>query len=272
MSSRFTTTNVKRRPISSKKFPTGRDARPTVVVTTDVNGTITGENTFGELLRRYGRFEQMQALMDRYTTGACGFRDVLPQMQALAEVVARQDLEAYATRMPLYQGVTAVLGTLVQSRNLEATIALCTTGFAGLMALVNRYRFDSQLLVAASPVLVEKLNPEEKACLIRSIVDEQTKAQVLDDLVGRDGARRGTVFHVGDTLGDLHGIRRAAEVGGVGIAFRPNTALKAAVSRLPQELRRRVAVIEFAPGVAVDFAKVGDVIRQTLWEATGVEV
>jgi len=243
-----------------------------VIVTTDVNGTITGDNTFGELVRRHGRFEQMQALMDRYTTGACRFQDVLPEMQGLAEVVERPDLEAYAKEMPFYKGVAAVLGALIKSRDLDATIALCTTGFAGLMALVNRYRFNSQLLVAASPVLVERLRAEEKACLIRPIIAEQAKAQVLDELVGPDGAIEGTVFHVGDTLGDFYGIRRAAEIGGVGIAFRPNAALKGAVSRLPGDLCKRVAVIEFASGVPVDFARVGDVIRQTLWEAAGVQV
>ena len=176
--------------------------RPRIVVTTDVNGTTTPDNTFGELVRADGLYDEMAHLMREYTSGECRFLEVLPRMRRLARMVPRERLELYAGTMPLYAGVEETLGELIHSKNLDAKLALSTTGFAGLMALVNKLRHNFSLSVAASPVLVQLLREEEKSCLIRPITDEEEKTKVIEDLVRLHGPSKSLIFHIGDTMGD----------------------------------------------------------------------
>ena len=240
--------------------------RPTIVVTTDVNGTTTPHNTFGELVRADGLFDEMEKLMKSYTSGSCKFSDVLPKMKHLASDVDRSRLEAYAHEMPLYPGVTKIFDDLTQSENVDAKVALSTTGFGGLMALVNKFRHGSLLTVAASPVLVHLLSEEEKSCLVRPITDEEEKVQVLDDLANLHTPDRHLLFHIGDSMGDFLAIKHAAELGGVGIAFNPNKPLRASILRLSRNLRQRIYEIDFAAGEEPDYARAGDIIREAVWK------
>jgi len=240
--------------------------KPRIVVTTDVNGTTTPHNTFAELVRADGLSDEMAELMRGYTSGQCRLSDVLPRMKHLAGGVDRQRLESYAGTMPLYAGVTKTFDQLTQSENLDAKMGFSTTGFAGLMVLVNKMRHRSLLSVAASPVLIELLYEEEKSCLIRSITDEEEKSRVIDDLVGLYSPNSDLVFHIGDTMGDFPGIRHAAELGGIGIGFNPNEALRTNIAGLSKDIRSRVCEISFPPGEEPDYVKVGDVIRETVWQ------
>jgi phosphoserine phosphatase len=243
-----------------------------VVVTTDVNGTTTPDNTFGELVRPDGLFDEMESLMKGYTSGSCKFSAVLPKMKQLAEGVDRSRLESYARQMPLYGGVTATVDEVTHSDNINAKVALCTTGFAGLMALVNKFRHGYSLIVAASPVLVHLLSQEEKSCLTRPITDEEEKVKVIDDLVNSHRPNMQLLFHVGDTMGDFPAIKYAAELGGTGIAFDPNEPLKVSISGLSGNLRKRICAVNFPSDEKPDYTKVGDVIRETVWKAVRVQV
>jgi hypothetical protein len=151
-------------------------------------------------------------------------------------------------------------------------LALSTTGFGGLIALVNKLRHRSLLGVAASPVLVELLWQEEKACLIRPVTDEQEKTKVIDDLVSLHRPSKGLIFHIGDTMGDFPGIRHAAALGGIGVCFNPNGALRASIARLSQDYRSRICEISFPPDEKPDYGRVGDVIKETVWERLGVQL
>ena len=240
--------------------------KPRIVITTDVNGTTTPHNTFGELVRADGLYDEMEQLMKSYTSGSCKFSTVLPKMRHLAAGVDRLRLDAYAKKMPLYPGVTTTLDNLTQSENVDAIVALCTTGFAGLMALVNKFRHRFLLAVAASPVLVNLLSQQERSCLIRHITDEAEKVRVMDDLVSLHRPDRHLLFHVGDTMGDFPAIRHAAELGGTGIAFNPNNPLKESISRLSRVLRTRICEIDFAVDEKPNYTRVGDIIRESIWK------
>lgn len=240
--------------------------RPTIVVTTDVNGTTTPHNTFGELVRADGLFSEMEKLMKSYTCGSCNFSDVLPKMKHLTSGVDRSRLESYAQEMPLYPGVSTTFNDLIQSENVDAKVALSTTGFAGLMALVNKFRHMSLMSVAASPVLVHLLSEDEKSRLIRPIIKEEEKMQVIDDLVDLYRPSRHLLFHIGDTMGDFFAIRHAAELGGIGVAFNPNEPLRASISNLSRNLRKRISQICFVAGRQPDYARVGDIIRESVWK------
>ena len=246
--------------------------RPTIVVTTDVNGTTTPHNTFGELVRADGLFSEMEKLMRSYTCGSCNFSDVLPKMKHLVSGVDRSRLESYAQEMPLYPGVSTTFNDLIQSENIDAKIALSTTGFAGLMALVNKFRHLSLMRVAASPVLINLLREEEKSCLIRPIIKEEEKMQVIDDLVDLYKPSRHLLFHIGDTMGDFFAIKHAAELGGIGVAFNPNEPLKASISNLSRNLRKRIPQICFVAGQQPDYAKVGDIIRESVWKTLKTQI
>lgn len=246
--------------------------RPSIVVTTDVNGTTTPDNTFGELVRADGLFPQMNDLMQSYTSGKSTFAEVLPKMEELAHGVDRSRLETYAHKMPLFAGVTSTFDALTQSETVRAKVALSTTGFAGLMALVNRFRHRFLLNVAASPVLLHLLSEEETSCLIRPITSEEEKIAVIQDLVGRHPPTGPLLFHVGDTMGDFPGIRHVAEQGGIGVAFNPNKALKARIRALPKAVRERISEIDFVAGEGPNYARVGDIIRETLWEVARTEL
>ena len=242
------------------------DEKPRIVVTTDVNGTTTPHNTFAELVRADGLYDEMAGLMRGYTSGECRFPEVLPRMKHLVERVDRQRLESYANTMPLYAGVAKTFDELRESRNLNANLAFSTTGFAGLMALVNKLHHRSSLSVAASPVLVELLREEEKPCLIRPITDEEEKTKVIDDLAGLHRPTKALIFHIGDTMGDFPGIRHTAELGGMGIGFNPNEALRISIAGLSKDVRSRVCEISFGANEEPDYARVGDVIKETVWQ------
>jgi phosphoserine phosphatase len=246
--------------------------RPRIVVTTDVNGTTTPNNTFAELVRVDGLFDAMQALMKGYTSGGCKFSSVLPKMKRLAAGVDRRRLESYAQAMPLYTGVSDTFEQLTQSEKLDAKVALSTTGFAGLMALVNKLRHGSLLSVAASHVLVRLLSQKEKTCLIRAITDEEQKVKVMDDLASLHKPSKRLFFHIGDTMGDFLAIRHAAELGGIGIGFNPNEVLKSSISSLPKTFRTRICQIYFGADEQPDYTRVGDVIRETVWERLRTEL
>lgn len=239
--------------------------KPRIVVTTDVNGTTTPDNTFAELVRTDGLYDEMATLMRGYTTGQCRFSEALPQMRQLAGRVDRQRLESYASTMPLYAGVMETLEELTRSENLDAKLALSTTGFAGLMALLNKLRHNSSLGVAASPVLIELLREEEESCLMRPITDEEEKTKVIEDLVRLHGPSKSLVFHIGDTMGDFPGIRHAAARGGIGVAFRPNAALRTSIAGLSKDYRSRICEILFPSDEKPDYRKVGDVIKEAVW-------
>ncbi len=246
--------------------------RPRIIVTTDVNGTTTPDNTFGELVRVDGLFDEMDKLMKGYTSGACKFSRALPKMNKLASGVDRGRLESYAEKMPLFMGVTETFDKLVHSETVDARVALSTTGFAGLMALVNKFRHGFSLSVAASPVLAHLLSEEEKSCLIRPIVDEEDKIHVLDDLADMHRPNSNLLFHVGDTIGDFAAIRHAAELGGAGIAFNPNEALKLSISNLSTDLRHNICEIDFTDGEEPDYNKVRDVIAGAVWKTLRTEL
>lgn len=246
--------------------------KQTIVVTTDVNGTTTPHNTFGEIVRADGLYNEMQRLMKSYTTGNQKFSAVLPHMRSLASKVTRNRLLSYARRMPLYPGVTSVFDELGQCRNIDAKVALSTTGFAGLMALVNKLRHRNCLRVAASPVLTNRLTEEEKTCLIRPITEEEDKVQVIDDLVDLHRPDNKLVFHVGDTMGDFPAIRHVAERGGWGIAFNPNDSLQTSISSLRKDVRRRISIIDFKTDEKPDYTSVGNVIKETVWKTLKMEL
>jgi phosphoserine phosphatase len=248
------------------------DEKPRMVVTTDVNGTTTPENTFAELVRADGLYNKMEELMRGYTSGQCRFSEVLPRMKRLAGGVDRQRLETYASTMGLYPGVIETLDELTESKNVDAELALSTTGFAGLMVLVNRLRHKSLLGVAASPVLVELLTEQEKSCLIRSIIDEEEKTKVIDDLTRSHPPSKSLIFHVGDTMGDFPGIRHAAALGGIGVCFNPNEALRASIAGLSEDCRSCICEISFPPDEKPDYARVGDVIKETVWKRLRVQL
>ena len=243
-----------------------------IVVTTDVNGTTTPHNTFAELVRPDGLFDAMERLMKSYTSGSCKFSSVLPRMKELVKEVDRSRLESYAKTMPLYRGVAETFNELMQSENLDTTAALSTTGFAGLIALVNRLRHESLFSVAASPVLVHLLRQEERACLIRAITEEQEKVYVMNDLLDSYRPNQQLLFHIGDTMGDFLAIKHAAELGGIGVAFNPNEQLKQSISSLSKNLRTHISEIAFAADEEPDYNKVGDVIKETVWKSVRTQI
>ncbi|MFP4476960.1 MAG: hypothetical protein ACLFOY_15475 [Desulfatibacillaceae bacterium] len=245
---------------------------PAIVFTTDVNGTTTPDNTFAELVRPLGRAAEMAAHMEAYTTGRAAFADVLPGMADLALDVTRATLEGYAHTMPLFAGVEQTFSRLAGSGDVRAHMALSTTGFAGLMALLNVIRHRGLLSVAASPVLVGHLAEDEAACLVRPILREKDKVVVLDDLVKRHEPAPGCVFHVGDTLGDLPGLVHAAELGGMGVAFCPNGPLARRVRELPGGTAARIAVVRPLPGEEPDYERVLDVVRDAVFRATRCDI
>jgi len=242
------------------------------VFTTDVNGTTTPVNTFAELVTPWGTDAEMARLMKDYTTGRAGFADVLPEMRRLAAVVDRKRLLETARGLTFFQGAAETLSKIASSHSVNSLAALSTTGFAGLMALLNTLRHGGLLKVAASPVLAELLTDSEKCALIRPILAESHKTLVLDDLVAAHRPQPGLVFHVGDTLGDFDGIRHAAETGGMGIAFNPNAPLVSKIGDLPPSARKNIRLLIFPPGVSPDYALVGQAVSERLWETCRTEM
>ncbi len=235
--------------------------KPRIIFTTDVNGTTTPDNTFAELVRPDGFHDRMVELMKRYTNGACSFSDVLPEMKNLTCNVTRHRLDAYARQIPFFHGVEKALDILTDPRCFDAMVALSTTGFAGLMALVNKIRHGSRLKVAASPVLLDLLEDSEQKCLIGTITEENDKVKVIDSLIKTHVPEPGMIFHAGDTLGDFPALVHVAKNGGTGIAFCPNEALKNRIQALGSRLQKHIQVVDPNPDNGPDYLKVLNIIK-----------
>jgi len=248
------------------------DPRPRLVFTTDVNGTLTPVNTFAELVRPFGLEGEMVRLMTDYTTGKTGFAKVLPEMRRLACSVDRKRLEDVARSLVFFPGAIDVIEKISSSQAVNAVTALSTTGFAGLMALLNTMRHQGLLKVAASPVLAGLLSDSEKSALIRPILSESHKILVIDDLVESHCPNPGLVFHVGDTLGDFDGIRHAAETGGLGIAFNPNAPLVSKLGDLPSSARKNIRLLVFPVDTKPDYTQVCQAVSERIWEKTRTEL
>ncbi len=249
----------------------GKDL-PRLVFTTDVNGTTTPENTFGELVRSEGLYDRMANLMTMYTTGRATFSEALPQMRELAASVDRERLEGYARKMALFPGVRKTLDRVTGSRNVRAYAALSTTGFAGLMALVNKYLHGGRLAVAGADVLVDLLSPEEKKCICGFIASEEDKVRILDGLIEKHEPHQGLVFHVGDTLGDFPGLVHAAAKGGLGIAFCPNQPLKERIDSLEKDIRKNIACVHPKADIGPDYGEVLDIVEERVRKTVGVKL
>jgi phosphoserine phosphatase len=248
------------------------NTKPRLVLTTDVNGTITPDNTFAEIVRPDGHSDQMANLMKRYTTGQCSFSDVFPKMEKLICGVDRTRITDYVLNMPLFAGVEKTFDVLTSLENIETSIALSTTGFGGLIALMNKYRHGFKLKVAASPALLTCLTNAEKTCVIRMILSENDKTLVLDDLIKIHNPDPGLIFHVGDTLGDFPGLIHAIQKGGVGIAFCPNDALKKRIKALSHHLRAEIIQIIPKPDIVPDYSNVLDIVAQKLRKKTNLSI
>jgi predicted HAD superfamily phosphohydrolase len=103
------------------------------------------------------------------------------------------------------------------------------------------------------------------------ITDEEEKTKVIDDLVRLHSPSKALIFHIGDTMGDFPGIRHAAALGGIGVGFNPNEALRASIARLSQDHRARICEISFRTDEEPNYARVGDIIKETVWERLRVE-
>jgi phosphoserine phosphatase len=248
------------------------DHPPRLVLTTDVNGTISPDNTFAELVRPDNRHQQMAKLMKGYTTGAASFSEVLPLMVSLADRIDRQRLDSYTREISLFSGVKRCLNSLAISEIINSCLAFSTTGFAGLMALLNSYHHKSMLKVAASMVLVNFLTSKERKCLIRPITEENDKVLVLRDLIESHRPHPGLIFHVGDTLGDFPGLVFAAECNGIGIAFCPNEPLVKRIQDLQADVRKKFVIIRPSMASNPDYLKVFEVIQERLWVKYRTEI
>jgi phosphoserine phosphatase len=246
--------------------------KPRMVLTTDVNGTTTPDNTFAEIVRSDGHYDRMAELMKRYTTGQCLFSEVFPEMEKLICRVDRDRIKDYVQAMPLFVGVEKTFETLISSKNINSAIALSTTGFGGLIVLMNKYRHGFKLKVAASPGLLNCLTMAEKTCLIRMILSENDKTLVLDDLIKIHNPDSGLIFHIGDTLGDFPGLIHAAQKGGVGIAFCPNDTLKKRINALSHHLKAQIIQITPKPDIGPDYSDVLNIVARRVLEKTNTSI
>lgn len=237
---------------------------PRIIFTTDVNGTTTPDNTFAELVRPDNMHEQMSQLMESYTTGLCKFSDVLPEMEKLARYVDRLRLESYAKQMPLFHGVEETLRQLTDTRFFEAKVTLSTTGFAGLMVLLNKFRHGLRLRVAASPVFLNFLSGQERKCLMGAITEENDKTRVMDELISTHVPEPGMIFHVGDTMGDFPALVHTAKKGGTGIAFCPNESLKTRIHAIDPAIKKRIAIVNPIPGKGPDYFEVFRIVQNKI--------
>lgn len=247
-------------------------SKPRLLLTTDVNGTITSDNTFAEIVRSDGHYYRMAELMKLYTTGQRSFSDVFPEMKKLTYGVNRDRIKNYVMTMPLFAGVEKAFETLLSSESVDSTIALSTTGFGGLIALLNKYRHGFKLKVAASPALLDCLTNDEKTCLTRMILSENDKTLVLDDLIKAHDPDPCLIFHVGDTLGDFPGLVHAVKKGGIGIAFCPNNVLKKRISFLNHHLRTHIVQITPEPEIGPDYSDVLNIVAKRVLAKTNTTI
>lgn len=187
------------------------------LVVMDMDSTLIRIEVIDELARAHGVYEEVAAITRRAMQGELDYDQSLRERVALLEGLDAKVLNALAANLPLTEGAETLLRVL---KRLGYRTAVISGGFSvAAEALQKRLGIDfawSNTLEIAEGKLTGRV--------VGPIVNAQRKADILQELSGREGVPLDQVIAIGDGANDLLMLQKA----GHGIAFHAKPRLREA--------------------------------------------
>lgn len=187
------------------------------LVVMDMDSTLIQIEVIDELARRAGVVDRVSDITERAMRGELDFDASLKERVALLEGLDAGALTEIAESLPLTEGAERLIRVL---RRLGFRTAVLSGGFdVPAEALRSRlgidYAFANTLEVREGRLTGRLVGP---------IVNAERKAELLEEIAGREGILLDQVIAVGDGANDLLMLEKA----GLGIAFRAKPKLREA--------------------------------------------
>ncbi|MFN2518102.1 MAG: phosphoserine phosphatase SerB, partial [Jatrophihabitantaceae bacterium] len=192
-----------------------RRAKSLVVL--DVDSTLLRDEAIDVLAERAGVGEQVSAITERAMAGELEFSESLRSRVALLAGLPVAELEAVRDGLRLTPGASTVVRTL---QRLGYHVGVVSGGFT---VFTDRFVAELGLDFAAANEL-EVVDGRVTGNVLGPIIDRAGKAAALERFAAQFGVPLSQTVAVGDGANDIDMIVAA----GLGIAFNPRSALRAA--------------------------------------------
>ncbi len=232
------------------------------LVSSDLNGTLVYQHTMSDMIRLYigqPQYEKADEVFKWQTSGTASMEEAFQNAGPLTRgLTLRQAITYTQQQMKYVAGFTEFVDTLAQ-HNLPLVIN--STGYSVTIYAIREQigpdkihgHIGNFLRFGLHAAPNETLREDELERMVKEyfadpeahtgavydqiratgiidlgIVDEAAKATLIQEYVKRHfpTLQAREIAHMGDTMGDSGGIIGIAEVGGIGIAFNYNDALK----------------------------------------------
>lgn len=187
------------------------------LVAFDLDSTLIQAEGIDEFARELGVYEKVARITERAMRGEIEFKQSFAERVACLQGLTQTQIEAVRMRTQLSPGVPKLLRAIARY---GAQTAILSGGFDPLAELVRR----------AGPVsrtATNRLEMRDGVCsggFVPPVIDGQTKASLLRELMTERGLLPDEVIAVGDGSNDIAMLAEA----GVGISYRGKPKLNAA--------------------------------------------
>ncbi len=213
------------------------------LVSFDMNGVLTEENTIIEIARDSPYYKKIKEIITNQTLGKTPFTKAFKEVSRLLKGISLDEIYQYAQQVPLMEGTSEVLALL---KNKKTTCIIITTGFSIVAQILNKrlgmpfsaictneLEFSDGRRVLTPSLLQKIIEKEDRNAMKRikttgrirfRVSCEDDKITRLKEYLRRFKVSPSQVAAVGDTMGDAS-ILYFCSKQGMGIAFNPNLSL-----------------------------------------------
>lgn len=184
----------------------------------DVNGVLTDRHSIVDIAEFVDTKAEVEGYINQHTAGKMNLSNALLEACRLLEGVSRKQIEEYSWEMPLLPGVQEMAEALTEN---GVVLGIITTGFRTTMEIINQRIGNLYKYIICNDLVFDE-NGFATGGIKFSVVENESKADRLRELMAQEGVKRYQTVAVGDSAGDMEMLKAA----GLGIAFNPNKTLE----------------------------------------------